>query len=309
MSISPPPANPPNSKPYHFAILTSVHTRYVAQLMQQRLHFHGSQAQIFTTYSSAISADIFIVLCAQIFPELPPADKRIIFQMEQSTSTRWFTPSYLDDLRDSKAVLDYSLANILALTQLGIPERKMHYLPIGANPQLTFMPASSKSYDFVFYGDYFSSERRKKILEPLCERYQVLILEDCFESKLYTAITSAKAVINLHYYDEPLLETTRICESLSLGVPVLSEATPDMNAYPEFRRAVTYFEQGSSADLLKVAAAFLNHLPSNKKVKRAALKSNRGFNHHFDQIFSELGFITLRKPRHPLLRWLQFFQS
>jgi len=293
----------------NFVILTSVHTRYVAQLMQQRLQFHGATVQIFTKYSSSISADIFIVLCAQIFPELPPADKRIIFQMEQSTSTRWFTPSYLEDLRDSMVVLDYSLMNILALTQLGIPKGKLHYLPIGANPQLTFTPATTRTYDFVFYGDYFSSERRQKLLQPLSERYQVLILEDCFESALYTAITSAKAVINLHYYDRPLLETTRICECLSLGVPVLSEATPDMSAYPEFRSAVTYFEEGSSTALLKQADWFLNHLPSNKKVKRAALKSNRSFNHHFDQIFSALGLITLKKPRHPLLRWLQFFQS
>jgi hypothetical protein len=113
-----------------FVILTSVHTRYVAQLLQQRLQFHGAHAQIFTAYSSALSADIFIVLCAQIFPELPPADKRIIFQMEQSTSTRWFTPAYLDDLCESMAVLDYSTANISALKQLGISSEKMHYLPI-----------------------------------------------------------------------------------------------------------------------------------------------------------------------------------
>jgi hypothetical protein len=292
----------------NFVILTSVHTRYVAQLLQQRLHFHGSQAQIFTTYSSALSADIFIVLCAQIFPELPPANKRIIFQMEQSTSTRWFTPSYLDDLRDSKAVLDYSLANILALTQLGIPERKMHYLPIGANPQLTFTPASSKYYDFVFYGDYSSSERRKKFIQALQAKYRVLILQDVFEKDLYLGITSAKAVINLHYYENPLLETTRICECLSLGMPVLSEATPDTHYYPEFNPAVTYFKENSIDDLTIKAQCFLENLPSQESIRNAAIQSETTFNANLDKAFCALGLLPIKGFRKSMIQWLKIFQ-
>jgi hypothetical protein len=292
-----------------FVILTSVHTRYVAQLLQQRLQFHGAHAQIFTAYSSALSADIFIVLCAQIFPELPPADKRIIFQMEQSTSTRWFTPAYLDDLCESMAVLDYSTANISALKQLGISSEKMHYLPIGANPQLTFTPATSKPYDFVFYGDYYSSERRQKFVQALQNQYRVLILQDIFEEELFRAITSAKAVINLHYYENPLLETTRICECLSLGMPVLSEATPDITAYPEFTSAVTFFNEGSVDDLMLKARWFLENLPSKESIKNAAMHSEIMFNRHFDQIFTELGLIGLKKLPHPLMRWLRFFQS
>ena len=307
MSISPPPADTPNSKPCHFAILTSVHTRYVAQLIQQRLQFHGATTQIFTAYSSAISADIFIVLCAQIFPELPPANKRIIFQMEQSTSTRWFTPSYLDDLRDSMAVLDYSLANILALTQLGIPKRKMHYLPIGANPQLTFTPASSKYYDFVFYGDYSSSERRQNFVQALQQKYRVLILQDVFEEELYRGITSAKVVINLHYYENPLLETTRICECLSLGMPVLSEATPDMHYYPEFNSAVRYFKENSIDDLMIKAQQFLENLPSQESIRNAALQSETTFNMRFNKAFYALGLLPIKGSRKSMIQWLKMF--
>jgi hypothetical protein len=307
MSISPLPADLPNSKTYHFAILTSVHTRYVAQLLQQRLHFHGATVQIFTAYSSAISADIFIVVCAQIFPELPPADRRIIFQMEQSTSTRWFTPSYLDDLRDSRAVLDYSLANILALNQSGIPNGKMHYLPIGANPQLTFTPASSKSYDFIFYGDYSSSERRQNFVQALQQKYSVLILQDVFEEDLYHGITSAKAVINLHYYENPLLETTRICECLSLGMPVLSEATPDTHYYPEFNSAVTYFKENSVDDLMIKAQWFLENLPSQESIRNAAIQSETMFNNHFDQAFYTLGLLPIKGSRKSMIQWLKMF--
>ena len=288
-----------------FTILTSVHTRYVAQLLQQRLQFHGAQAQIFTTYSSAISADIFIILCAQIFPDLPPADKRIIFQMEQSTSTRWFTPSYLDDLCESIAVLDYSKANVSALKKLGVPSEKIYYLPIGVNPQLTFTPVTSKSYDFVFYGDYYSSERRQKFVQALQNQYRVLILQDVFEEELFRAITSAKAVINLHYYENPLLETTRICECLSLGIPVLSEATLDMHYYPEFNSAVTYFKEDSVDDLMMKAQWFLDHLPSQASIQDAAIQSEMTFNTHFDQAFYALGLLPIKSPLKRITNWIK----
>lgn len=297
----------PILKKRYFAILTSVHTRYVAQLLQLRLQLHGAQAQIFTTYSSSISADIFIVLCAQIFPELPPAHQRIIFQMEQSTSTRWFTPSYLDSLRDSMAVLDYSTVNISALTQLGIPKGKMHYLPIGANPQLTFTAVTTKSYDFVFYGDYSSSERRKKFVQALQVKYSVLILQDVFEEDLYQGITSAKAVINLHYYENPLLETTRICECLSLGMPVLSEATPDTHYYPEFNPAVRYFKENSIDDLMIKAQQFLENLPPQESIRNAALQSETTFNTHFDQAFYALGLLPIKGSRKSMIQWLKMF--
>ncbi len=40
---------------------------------------------------------------------------------------------------------------------------------------------------------------------------------------MYNIICQARVVVNIHYYDGALLETPRICECISLGVPVLSE--------------------------------------------------------------------------------------
>lgn len=225
--------------------------------------------------------------------------------MEQSTSTRWFTDRYLEDMRNSRGVLDYSIENIKKLKELGIESNKIHYLPIGANSNFTFQPFALKEYDFVFYGDYYSSNRRQNFVKALQQKYSVLILQDVFEEELYRAISSAKAVINLHYYENPLLETTRICECLSIGMPVLSEATPDSHYYPEFNSAVTYFKEDSVDDLMMKAQWFLDHLPSQASIRDAAIHSETTFNTHFDQAFFALGLLPIKSPLQRISNWLK----
>jgi hypothetical protein len=288
-----------------FAILTSVHTRYIANLLHERIQTHGANSEIFPSFTPDIKANFFVVLCPQIFPQLPPPNKRIIFQMEQSTSTRWFTNRYLEDMRNSRGVLDYSIENINKLKELGIESNKIHYLPIGANSNSLFQLTALKEYDFVFYGDYYSSARRQNFIKALQEKYSVLILQDVFEEELYRAISSVKAVINLHYYENPLLETTRICECLSLGMPVLSEATSDSHYYPEFNSAVTYFKEDSIDDLMMKAQWFLDNLPSQEAIRHAVIQSEITFNTHFDQAFFALGLLPIKSPLKRLVNWLK----
>lgn len=53
-----------------------------------------------------------------MFKSLPPANKRVIFQLEQSVSSRWFTPQYMEILKDSLGVIEYSLTNIDFLAKM-----------------------------------------------------------------------------------------------------------------------------------------------------------------------------------------------
>jgi glycosyltransferase involved in cell wall biosynthesis len=208
----------------------------------------------------------------------------------------------------SVGILDYSLENIKRIRGLGIQNTSTYYLPIGADTKFSFDPALTKDYDFVFYGDYYSSERRKKLIQALQTRYQVLILQDIFEKELYQAITRAKAVINLHYYENPLLETTRLCECLSLGMPVLSEATMDNDAYPEFSPAVRYFKEGSVDDLMDKAQWFLDNLPSAQLIHSAALASEEKFNTHFDQAFIALKLLPINQSRKTIAKYFKMLQ-
>ena len=53
---------------------------------------------------------LYIVICPQMFPVLP--GQYIVYQLEQSVSSRWFTDDYLARLENSLAIFDYSLKNI-----------------------------------------------------------------------------------------------------------------------------------------------------------------------------------------------------
>jgi len=50
----------------------------------------------------------------------------------------------------------------------------------------------------------------------------------------------AKVIVNIHYYENALLETTRICECLSLGIPIVSEMGSDQVHYEGKFESVTF---------------------------------------------------------------------
>jgi hypothetical protein len=248
------------SPPSNWGILATPHTLFVAHLMAERLRAHGYCVDILTEPPVGFPHQMYIVVCAQMFSQLPPGEKRIVFQMEQSVSYRWFNERYLKILERSVAVLDYSLTNIEFLDSKGIRYPHVYYVPIGASN--SYMPeiageAVAKIYDLLFYGDARSSPRRRKLLETLGRHFKVKVCSEVFGTDIAQEIRKAHAVINLHYYENALLETTRIQECLSLGVPVISESACDQNDYPQIDGAVIYFREGDEQDMIDVVRAVL----------------------------------------------------
>ncbi|TWH02323.1 hypothetical protein L614_000200003070 [Ochrobactrum sp. J50] len=276
-----------------WGILCTPHTLFIAQAISERLASHGIESEIETGSVKSFKRDFYIVLCAQMFKRLPPANKRVIFQLEQTVSSRWFTPEYMVVLKDSISVLEYSLTNIEFLANNGIEYPKVHYLPIGASlKDNTFNSKEHKEYDFIFYGDSLSSERRREFLARLQEKYRVRICNDLFGKELYAAIRKAKAVINIHYYEGALLEMPRISECISLGVPVLSEGTADQSEYPEVDGAVRFFDEGSTSAMMAAAAEMLDNLESmNSTIVEATAASAARFNFMMDRFLVAIGVV------------------
>ncbi|MFK3666662.1 methyltransferase type 11 [Ochrobactrum teleogrylli] len=276
-----------------WAILCTPHTQFIARAISIRLFENGISSEIIIGELSQFDHDFYVVLCPQMFKRLPPAKRRAVFQLEQSVSSRWFTEKYIRILKDSFAVLEYSLQNISFLAGKKVSYPNVHYLPIGSvvDDQLVFVD-ESKEYDFVFYGDILSSERRRMFLARLQERYNVRICNDLFGEEIYEVIRRAKAVVNIHYYEGALLETPRICECISLGVPVLSEGTIDQYDYPELESAVEFFEEGSADDMMRAAAKLLDNAEVYRASSRdAALTSARRFNFMFDRFLVAIGAV------------------
>jgi len=246
-------------------ILATPHTLYVAYVLNYALVKAGFQVSVITSPPPlGYGKDVYIVLCPQMFSRLPK--NLISFQMEQSTSSRWFTPSYFEKLRASLAVLDYSRTNIEFLEQQGLPYRSLFYMPITKIPNyLEFLAtkglhlegSQKKEYEVLFYGDT-NNPRRKKILDALSERFDITIVGNLFGQELYRYLLKARVVVNIHYYETALLETTRIFECLSLGAPVVSETTKDRAEYPELESQVRFVEMGDVAGMIKAIEAVLD---------------------------------------------------
>ncbi|MFC7067071.1 methyltransferase type 11 [Brucella rhizosphaerae] len=276
-----------------WGILCTPHTHFIARTISKRLAFHGIESEITMGSVKSFDHDFYVVLCAQMFKHLPPANRRVIFQLEQSVNSRWFTQEYIKTLTSSLGVLEYSLTNIDFLSRNGLKYPSIHYLPIGASrDEAVECKAKPKKYDFVFYGDYSSSERRRRFLGKLQEKYTVKICGNLFGSELYDIIKESKAVINIHYYEGALLEMPRICECISLGVPVLSEGTADQDEYPELKGAVKFFDEGSIDNMMTCALEMLNDLESmSKTIEKAVSVSSDRFNFMMDRFLVAMGIV------------------
>jgi hypothetical protein len=217
----------------------------------------GAEIQAASTVSPSQrwELDLYVVICPQMFRTLPPLERSIAFQMEQSVSPRWFTDAYLEILCRARAVLDYSRANVAYLQDRGVQFQQTFWVPIGgihgyrsqvrvADPGAGSGQEGGRPLDVLFYGDA-SSPRRKAALAVLREHFQVHVASGVFGTPLYALIARARVVVNIHYYERALLETTRIYECLSLGATVVSESTEDLVDHPTLAGAVHFVPSGN----------------------------------------------------------------
>ncbi|CAI1595461.1 Capsule polysaccharide biosynthesis protein [Serratia quinivorans] len=236
----------------HVVILASRHTLYVAHRVQKSLTDIGLGVTIIHAYSSVSdSGQMHIVICPQMFPELPK--NFVAFQMEQSINPRWFTTEYFAILERAIAVFDYSLTNIEYLLQHGVPYQKLFYMPVSSYENYAehlsqtgykLQPVNDeKPIDVLFYGDP-NCERRQDYLRQLSQRFNVHIASEVFGQDLTRLVQRAKLIVNIHYYEDALLETTRLYETLSLGTPIVSETSSDIQYHSNLGNVIDFAPVG-----------------------------------------------------------------
>lgn len=239
-------------------VLATPHTLYVANLIQNALEQINIKANIILkSQDGGFSNNWHIVICPQMFERMPK--HYIAFQMEQSVSSRWFTEAYLDRLKNAYAVFDYSFDNIVFLQKHDIPFRQLFYMPIA---YLDNMHNSNRGtqrieYDVLFYGDV-NSARRKAYLERLQQKYKIKIVDNLFGEDLHKELQKAKVIINIHYYEGALLETTRIYECLSQGSLVVSEASTDLQDHSKLQGLVDFVEIGDIEQMVECVGYWLS---------------------------------------------------
>ncbi|MDE4646240.1 GT99 family glycosyltransferase N-terminal domain-containing protein [Klebsiella quasipneumoniae] len=229
-------------------ILATQHTLFVAHLIEKNLLDCGIKGHVSTAYSvDQDMGQMHIVVCPQMFKQLPR--NYIAFQMEQSVNSRWFTDEYFSRLNNAVAIFDYSLKNIEYLLDKGIPYQKLFYMPISSFPDYPAHLADNGYVlddqkgdihaDVLFYGDP-NCERRKAYLQELKKHFNVTVASEVFGDKLTRMVKNAKVVVNIHYYENALLETTRLYETISLGTPVVSESSSDIVEHEDLQDVIDF---------------------------------------------------------------------
>jgi glycosyltransferase involved in cell wall biosynthesis len=180
--------------------------------------------------------DIYIILGLnkQVGHHLPP--HYIAYQLEQTgNDISWFNEGYLRRLNHSMEIWDYSLRNIQNCKKYNLTP-KQYYVPLGYMPNLEkslvnetkYSPQMGrKKYDVLFYGS--SNRRRDQMIENLRKaglrvyygQYNVWANE---RDKL---VQQSRIVLNIHYYEEPVLETSRLTYLLANKAFIISEPSQD----------------------------------------------------------------------------------
>ena len=275
-----------------WGIMATQHTLFVAHLAANHLQARGYQVEVMTEVPPRFHDDFYLVICPQMFKKIPLGGKRIVFQMEQSVSSRWFTTTYVKTLNNSLAVLDYALVNIDFMARNGIVYPQVHYLPVGASANYGHpVRASEKSCDVLFYGDSNRSPRRQEMISALKQHFNVRVVSEVFGPDMLEAIRQARLVINLHYYEDGLLEMPRIQECLSLGTSVVSESAQDQEDYPELMGVVRFFEQGSIPSMISAVKAALEEPVPTAKIAASVEQSAQRFEFMFDRFLVAIGFL------------------
>lgn len=265
-------------------ILTTAHCTYVAEEIAAALRQIGVESRIIHKMPEAGYDDVpHFVICPQMFEQLPGF--YVVFQMEQSVSSRWFTPDYLARLENSFAIFDYSLANIEKLENMGLSARQMYHVPIGYLENFgNARETDPLDYDVIFYGDIQNARRREFIAE-LSKVCKVEVINDLFGAPLQAELARARLVVNIHYYAGALLETTRLWECLSLGKLVVSERSSDMDQHHDLVNLVDFVDVDDVAGMVERVSYWL----SNDALRQQRLQRNknalRSMPNRFDTYF------------------------
>jgi hypothetical protein len=265
----------PFSCDYRVNVLTPAHTVYIGKQLAAALNAQGVRTQICLVKPDMGwgAQNLWVVICPQVYEELP--DEYIAFQMEQSSSSKYFDDKYTSILKNAKLVLDYSIENVQFLQGKGLT--KVWHCPIeyAVHPS----PALKRDfeYDIAFYGDV-KCDRRQQFLAALSKRFKVKIVSKLFGVGLIEVLSKARCVVNIHYYENALLETARLYECLSHHILVVSEAARDQDQHTTLNAIVDFSPIGDIEGMMSVVGRLvelgddgLNQRILTNKVKLSAM--------------------------------------
>lgn len=261
-------------------------TRSLSQMLLRELKLLTADIVCDTPITSEIvqrnrtnPTELLFILIPQLLvtdaSALPEPGKYCIYQLEQlndkmhdnTVIKTTFNPILTSLIRNSVAAFDYSSVNL-------------DYYPKSLRSKITVLPPpiritqppaipETHRSDILFYGSM--NPRRERILTRLAEtlgqrghNYNIQVLTRAFGDELIHYISSARIVLNIHFYANSILETDRIHTALQFnGVTVISEYPTQRDAFLpiyESNPRMRFCEEISCDNIAELADACINVL-------------------------------------------------
>lgn len=246
-------------------------------------------------------ADFFLAYCIfMINPDLfSSLNKRlIIYQLEQHVNKQ-ISRHYNKMIIDGTFLKVYNDASILNLEYCEQNQNlvKSKYnidstllqIPIDTL-STTITPYISKPINILFIG--CMNERRVRILQRLSRRFTInSVTQSAFDTDLIPYFSQCKILLNIHYYENAILERVRINEALHHGMLVVSERPNplDSKSMDYYGNTVKFVD--SEQDIEHVVTKLLKTYDMKKHLQMVDSKLNElnaEFKSNLLQIFEEL---------------------
>ena len=236
-----------NRKIEKIYIITTVYGYTIATILMEYFKLQNISSLIKTTQltpefvNNTKDTDYFFIIFPHEIHFLLPKHKCFLYQLEQinteSKYNSFMKPLLINNIKQSIHTFDYSNDNIS--TYPSNIKQKIIYLPPPCKTIPKTLNILKPIYDILFYGTL--NFRRKTILNHLQKYFNVYIVTNLFDKTLETCIQKCKIVLNLHYFDNPCLETLRINQALPFNKPIISEGKNLSNAYI-YKNYVTFID-------------------------------------------------------------------
>lgn len=227
------------------------HTLFLATQLVDSLGEIGIKARIINKAVGGVRrADLDIILAPAFFSFPFTRGPRIVFQLEQTTTDRWWTPDYINYMNNSLAVFEYSQFNVEKLIHHGVDSQKIYYVPLGGSTQVFINSLRSRANaltrhkKIISYGWFTGSPRRERFVEYALEQMPSLIVHtDVFGEDMAKELESSDVVVHINYYTPAILATPRLWESISRGCQVVSEKALNWEEDPYLLELVHFIEE------------------------------------------------------------------
>jgi hypothetical protein len=165
-------------------------------------------------------------IATQITKNVAMYKRYILYQLEQNVNNK-ISVNY-KKLHESNILKQmYNNASLLIdYCQLNINVTNKYYknnFKIMNVPARNISNTSHKEhlYDIIFIGSM--NKRRENIICKLKEKYKVLIVENIYGEELKQLCNQSNICLNIHYYENAILERVRLNEMMEYGIKIISE--------------------------------------------------------------------------------------